>query len=242
MSEFTCQRCGTVLEKPGDYCLVCRTPNADGVVAVVHEDHATLTILDQDRVVGETTVTTTRESGELRSVQRRNFAGLIIDEIRRKRPVAVYVSGDRDILSRLHGQLHYPCLRVGHTDPVAEAIDRRRDRSLEVVETQPADKLGGSHSTLIGGREGRDIVMAAASHPHVKRIIPGPIETGGAAGGGVRGKVTRTDGNGNLRLLLRDGSTVQEIRVVTTAMDRERGERIRADLATLVGREQSPDI
>jgi hypothetical protein len=33
-----------------------------------------------------------------------------------------------------------------------------------------------------------------------------------------------------VRLLVRDGSSVQENRVVTTAGDREMGERVRADL------------
>jgi hypothetical protein len=39
--------------------------------------------------------------------------------------------------------------------------------------------------------------------------------------------VTRADEHGNVRLLLRDGSSVQENRVVTTAGDRDTGERVR---------------
>jgi hypothetical protein len=42
--------------------------------------------------------------------------------------------------------------------------------------------------------------------------------------------VTRADYGGNVRMLLRDGSSVQENRIVTTASDRETGERIRDDL------------
>jgi hypothetical protein len=92
-------------------------------------------------------------------------------------------------------------------------------------------KLGGTHSTLIGGRDGRAILEAVAAHPHVKKIIPGPIDASGAsARGGVRGKATRADATGNVRLLVRDGSSVQENRVVTTAGDREMGETVRADL------------
>jgi hypothetical protein len=65
----------------------------------------------------------------------------------------------------------------------------------------------------------------------VKKVVPGPIEAGGMSSRkGLRAKVTRADGNGNVRLLLRDGSSVQENRVVTTAMDRETGERVREDL------------
>jgi hypothetical protein len=65
----------------------------------------------------------------------------------------------------------------------------------------------------------------------VKKIIPGPIDAGGTGSqSGLRAKATRADGNGNVRLLLRDGSSVQENRVVTTAMNRETGERVREDL------------
>ncbi|MFC6736602.1 DUF2103 domain-containing protein, partial [Halolamina salina] len=43
-------------------------------------------------------------------------------------------------------------------------------------------------------------------------------------------KATRAGESGNVRLLIRDGSSVQENRVVTTAMDRETGERVREAL------------
>jgi hypothetical protein len=70
-----------------------------------------------------------------------------------------------------------------------------------------------------------------AGHPHVKKIVPGPIDAGGSGSRtGVRAKATRADTNGNVRLLLRDGSSVQENRVVTTAGERDLGERVRADL------------
>jgi hypothetical protein len=46
----------------------------------------------------------------------------------------------------------------------------------------------------------------------------------------VRAKATRADGKGNVRLLVRDGSSVQENRIVTTARDTESGEWIREDL------------
>jgi hypothetical protein len=65
----------------------------------------------------------------------------------------------------------------------------------------------------------------------VKKLIPGPIEAGGGGSrGGVRAKATRAGESGNVRLLIRDGSSVQENRVVTTAMNRETGERVREDL------------
>ncbi|NHN57719.1 MULTISPECIES: DUF2103 domain-containing protein [Halorussus] len=228
-----CRQCASPLERPGDYCLVCREPNCDTVVLDLARDRATLTMLDDETVVGESHVTTTPEDGgEAGVVELRNFAGRVADEVRRKRPEEVYAAGDRDVLRATRDQLHYSFYRVGDDeDPVEAVLARRGDRALEVVDAAPAEKLGGSHSTLIGDRAGRKAVQTVASHPHVKKIIPGPIDAGGSGSRtGVRAKATRADENGNVRLLLRDGSSVQENRVVTTAMDRERGERVRADL------------
>jgi hypothetical protein len=74
-------------------------------------------------------------------------------------------------------------------------------------------------------------VETVAAHPHVKKVIPGPIDAGGSgSNSGVRAKATRADEKGNVRLLVRDGSSVQENRIVTTARDRESGEWIREDL------------
>ena len=255
---MNCRRCGTPLEKPGDYCLTCNTANADAVVAEFETDRAHLTLLDEDDVVGETTVTTRPEEGErLSEVQLRNFAGRVADEIRRKRPETVYAAGEREPLRETRAQLHHEFYRVpdrgasgsgrdgGATadsssddDREADAspvvswvLDRRGDRSLAVVETPPREKIGGSHSTLIGDRKGRKAVQTVAEHPHVKKIVPGPIDAGGTGSRtGLRAKATRAGTNGNVRLLLRDGSSVQENRIVTTAMDRETGERVREDL------------
>ncbi|ELZ59799.1 MULTISPECIES: DUF2103 domain-containing protein [Halorubrum] len=250
---MNCRRCGTPIEKPGDYCLTCNTANADAVVAEFESDRAHLTILDEDAVVGQTTVTTRPEAGErLSEVQLRNFAGRVADEIRRKRPETVYAAGEREPLRETRAQLHHEFYRVpdggaggrreGADDDsdddredvspvVAWVLDRRGDRSLAVVETPPREKIGGSHSTLIGDRKGRKAVQTVAEHPHVKKIVPGPIDAGGTGSRtGLRAKATRAGTNGNVRLLLRDGSSVQENRIVTTAMDRETGERVREDL------------
>jgi hypothetical protein len=229
-----CRHCGSPLERPGDYCLVCRTPNADAVVLELDRDRAALTMLDDESVVGESTVTTTPEDGEETGVvELRNFAGRVADEVRRKRPDEVYAAGDREVLRATRGQLRYSFYRIGDADenPVEAVIARRGDRALEVVEATPAEKIGGSHSTLIGDRAGRTAIQTVAGHPHVKKIIPGPIDAGGSGSRtGVRAKATRAGENGNVRLLLRDGSSVQENRVVTTAKDRELGEQVRADL------------
>jgi len=227
-----CSRCGTPLEKPGDYCLVCETRNADAVIVHAESDHATLTFLDEDEVVGRTDITTTPEAdADLEGRRVRNFAGRIADEVRRKRPEEVYVAGDRAVVQAVRADLHYDVYRVPADDPVEAVVERRGERELDVVEKAPAEKIGGTHSTLIGGRVGQRTIREVAAHPHVKKVIPGPIDASGSgARGGVRAKVTRADGNGNVRLLIRDGSSVQENRVVTTAMDRETGERVRDDL------------
>ncbi|MDS0293655.1 DUF2103 domain-containing protein [Halogeometricum luteum] len=238
-----CGRCGTPLEKPGDYCLTCNTANCDTVVAVLDRDRATLTMLDDEEVVATTTVTTIPEDGEEeRVVELRNFAGLVADEIRRKRPEEVYAAGDRDVLRETRAQVHHEFYRVAGEDPVERVLERRGERSLEVVETPPREKLGGSHSTLIGGREGRRAIGVVADHPHVKKVIPGPIDAGGMGSQkGLRAKVTRADANGNVRLLLRDGSSVQENRIVTTAMDKETGEFVREDLNEALREEELQD-
>jgi hypothetical protein len=228
-----CGRCGSPLDRPGDYCLVCHTGNCDAVVLDVSVDRARLTMVDGEEVLGETAVTTRpeEESGRARVIERRNFAGQIADEIRRKRPETVFATGDREVIRAVRAETHYEFYRVAGEDPVATVLDRRGERALAVVETPPAEKLGGRHTTLIGGRPGRRAISTVAEHPHVKKIVPGPIDAGGTGSqSGLRAKVTRADANGNVRLLLRDGSSVQENRIVTTAMDRDTGERVREDL------------
>ena len=228
-----CRQCATPLDRPGDYCLVCHTANADAVVLELTRERATVTTLDEETVLGQYVATTTPEApdSERTIAELRNFAGQIADEVRRKRPEEVYATGDREVLRAVRAQLHYEFYRVEATDPVQRVIDRRGEPALEVVEASVAEKLGGAHSTVIGGRTGRKALQVVADHPHVKKIVPGPIDAGGSGSRtGLRAKATRADANGNVRLLVRDGSSVQENRVVTTAAERELGERVRADL------------
>ncbi|PSQ22043.1 metal-binding protein [Halobacteriales archaeon QS_9_67_15] len=228
-----CRRCGTALDRPGDYCLVCRSENADAVVLELDRERARVSTIVDEEVVGAREVTTTPEDGgEAGVVELRNFAGLVADEVRRKRPDEVYATGDRDVLRTVRGQLRHEFYRIGDSDdPVEAVLSRRGDAPLEVVETPPREKIGGSHSTLVGGRAGQDAIQTVAGHPHVKKIIPGPIDAGGSGSrSGVRAKATRAGENGNVRLLIRDGSSVQENRVVTTARERELGEVVREDL------------
>ena len=229
-----CRQCGTPLERPGDYCLVCGTENADTVVLELGRERATVTTLLEEEVVSARTVTTTPERddpGEAGVVELRNFVGLVADEVRRKRPEEVYATGEREVLRAVRGQLRYEFYRIEGENPVQAVIERSGRPPLEVVERDTKDILGGSHTTLIGERAGKQAIQTVAGHPHVKKIIPGPIDAGGSGSrSGVRAKATRADANGNVRLLIRDGSSVQENRVVTTAGDRELGEQVRADL------------
>jgi len=230
-----CRQCHADLDRPGDYCLVCHTANCDGGVADFEREAATLTMLDGEEIRGETTITTVPETDtdddRATVVELRNFAGRVADEIQRKRPEAVFAAGEREPIRETRRQLHYDFYRVPDADPVQAVIDRRGNRALDVVDIPPREKIGGSHSTIIGDRRGRKAVSVVADHPHVKKIIPGPIDAGGIGSQqGLRAKVTRADTNGNVRMLLRDGSSVQENRLVTTAMDLDTGERVRADL------------
>lgn len=228
-----CRRCATPLERPGDYCLVCRSANADTVVLDCGRERSRVVCLLDDEVVAERTVTTRPETDERwQPTERRNYAGRIADEVRRKRPEEVYATGDRSIVQATRADLHYPFYRVADDDDPVEAVRRKRgEPTLEVVEASLAEKIGGSHTTLIGGRTGRRVLETVAAHPHVKKIVPGPIDAGGSGSRtGVRAKATRADSTGNVRLLIRDGSSVQENRVVTTAGDRDLGEHVRADL------------
>ncbi|QLG60446.1 DUF2103 domain-containing protein [Halorarum salinum] len=248
---MNCRRCGASLDRPGDYCLRCSTANCDVVVVEFGGDRATLTMLDtraedgpgerpsnaspdgdEGEVLGRTAVTTVPDDGERTArTQLRNYAGRVADEIRRKRPETVYAAGERDPLRETRAQLRHEFYRVPDDDPVEAVLARHGDPSLDVVDAAPAEKLGGAHSTLIGGRKGWRAIRSVAEHPHVKKIIPGPIDAGGSGSRtGVRAKVTRADEHGNVRLLLRNGSSVQENRVVTTAGEREVGELVREDL------------
>lgn len=234
-----CRDCGTPLDRPGDFCLTCRTANADAVVVEVGTDRATVTVLRDGEVLGETAITTVLEPDpERRTTERRNYAGRIGDEIRRKRPEEVYAAGDREVIRELRADLHYPVYRVDAAAPIEAALGRRGEQPLAVDERPAAAKLGGSHTTVIGGRRGRRALETVAGHPHVKKVIPGAIDAGGTGSQrGLRAKATRADGNGNLRVLLRDGSSVQETHVVTTAPNRTLGEQIRTDLAEVLAEE-----
>lgn len=224
-----CRRCGQPLERPGDFCLACETANADVVAVRADRDRATVAAALDGDVVSERVVTTTPEDDpDAERRELRSFAGLIADEIHRKRPERVYADGDRAVLRALRRQTSYP-LEAARGAALDELLAGDDAAGLPVADADPGDKFGGQHTTLIGESAGADALRAIAENPHVKKIVPGPVEAkGGRSAGGFDAKATRSDDRGNLRVLLRDGTAVQQINVVTTASDMDGGERVRA--------------
>lgn len=226
-----CGTCGASLTRPGDYCLACDSIHTDAVVVELSPERAVVSALGDGALLGQREIPTVPDEGRAGVIQRRNFYGLVADDVRRKRPEAVYLTGHRDGLRALRRELHYPCYRLDDDHPVETVLARHDEPALEVVDRAPAAKLGGSHTSLVGGQDGRRVVLTVAAHPHVKKVIPGPIDgSGSGSQTGVRAKATRADEQGNVRLLIREGSSVQTTRIVTTASDRETGERILQDL------------
>ena len=97
---------------------------------------------------------------------------------------------------------------------------------LKTVNIPPEKKIQGSHSTIIGEREGYTLILRLATSPYVKKIVPGVIENKGTASGGVRLKLTRCDEKGNIKALLINGAAVQQLHIITTASNKEEGEQI----------------
>ncbi len=97
-------------------------------------------------------------------------------------------------------------------------------------------KLGGSHTTIIGGRAGKKIVSLVGQHPEVKKIIPSVITVKGKAnsGGMLSARIQRPDDRGNLRLLISHGTSFQELRLVTTVGSFGEGERIMEEINSLL--------
>jgi hypothetical protein len=100
----------------------------------------------------------------------------------------------------------------------------------ESTRSSSKNKIGGVHTTIIGGRAGKKLVKLVSQHPEVKKIIPSVISVKGIAGGSLTGKVLRADARGNLRLLLSEGRSFQEVRLVTTVGTAEEGDRIMDEL------------
>ena len=226
-----CPNCFAELPSPTAYCLCCGSRNVIGCGLFAYVDK--LFVLFLGRNVKEVLKFRLYEDSI------RNTFEVIAERLHERRVDEVYVSGEsKDVIEFASENVKRYALTpisVYVTDPFSshdEFFDRlskhlRAVRELRKVEIRPEDKIHGAHSTIIGGREGMKFVMAIASSEYVKKIVPGVIEAKGTAqGGGVRFKLTRCDDRGNIRALLIDGSSVQEIHIVTTARNREEGEEI----------------
>lgn len=109
-------------------------------------------------------------------------------------------------------------------------MTENKSKLQENAQRSYKNKLGGAHTTIIGGRAGKKLVKLVSQHSEIKKIIPSVISVKGTAGGSLTGKVLRADARGNLRLLLSEGRSFQEIRLVTTVGTAEEGERIMDEL------------
>lgn len=105
-----------------------------------------------------------------------------------------------------------------------------KSKLQENAQSSSKNKLGGVHTTIIGGRAGKKLVKLVSQHPEIKKVIPSVISVKGIAGGSLTGKVLRADARGNLRLLLSEGRSFQEVRLVTTVGTAEEGDRIMNEL------------
>ncbi len=168
----------------------------------------------------------------------RNLYEVLAEKLYEKRVEEIVISGERaELLEEAFESLRdflYP-FHISITDLFETPqeffkkyeVAVRTRKKLVKVDTRPEDKIQGSHSTIVGGRDGYILILQLAKSPYVKKVVPGVIEGNAtSAGGGVRLKLTRCDERGNLRALLIDGATVQQVHVITTASSREEGEEI----------------
>lgn len=230
-----CNNCYSELQRPGDYCLRCGNPNTD-VVGIYLDDPVHVFCFFEGKYVGEETVKPVKSEDEGRKAQlaERNTLELVSEVIHRKRPERIIAQGiDPEALNRLwNAEIEYT---EGLNSPaefqksVEEYLSTRGE--LERVDTRAREKIGGKHQTVIGGRDTMDLLKTLGGSPHVKKIIPGPIEASASRKSGEAGcRIHRSDERGNLKISVSKGSTVQEVRLVTTAYDKGTGERVIKEL------------
>ncbi len=236
-----CPNCFAELPSPTAYCLHCGSKNAIGSGLFVNGRSVHLFFIGKHTEEA----LTFKLYEEEESV--RNTFEIIAERIHERRVDEIYVSGvSEDLIEKASEMLKRVALSpisIYITDPFRSAEEffkhlvehLRTVKELRKVDMKPEDKVHGAHSTIIGGRDGLKFIHKIASSEYVKKIVPGVIEAKGSAiGGGVRFKLTRCDDRGNIRGLLIDGATVQEIHIVTTARNKEEGEIILRILRGLI--------
>ncbi|WP_290598003.1 MULTISPECIES: DUF2103 domain-containing protein [unclassified Archaeoglobus] len=231
LQRLICE-CGELLKSPTQYCLSCGRRYSLGSGIYVSKDRAQVFLVGRH---GNEFLTFERYEDE---ISLRNLYEVIAEKVYERRIEEIYVSGEsHDLIYEAVDLLKsflYP-FAISATDVFENSYEffarlektLRTKSDLRTVDLLPEEKIQGSHSTIIGGRDGYALVMRLAKSPYVKKVVPGVIEGNATSvGGGVRLKLTRSDDRGNLRALLIDGATVQQIHVITTAATREEGETI----------------
>ncbi len=236
MSKRLICSCGYELSFPTQFCLSCGKRNAFACGVYVNESFLHSIFIGEV----EETIKLKRYEDSVR-----NTYEILADKIYERRLEEIYVSAFNEVLldeafSELE-KSYFP-FRLYRTDifDSFEEFSRRLrlrikvERELPKVDARAEEKIGGSHSTIIGGRDGYNLILRLAASPYVKKVVPGVIEVGSGVGGGVRMKLTRSDNKGNLRALLIDGNTVQQVHVITTARNKEEGEEILKMLSSVL--------
>jgi len=224
-----CPKCYAELPTPTAYCLHCGNVNA--LACGIHCNEKLYLIFIGNDVVETLSYRVYEEEESIV-----NLFEIVAERIHERRVKEVYVSGlsfdkikwavemiKRCALSPINVYMTNPSSLDEFVQSLKSFVTTKG--KLSKVDIKPEDKIQGAHSTIIGGREGREYLQIVAKCEYVKKIVPGVIEAKGTAlGGGVRFKVTRCDDKGNIRGLLIDGATVQEIHIITTARNKEEGE------------------
>ncbi|WP_457550461.1 DUF2103 domain-containing protein [Archaeoglobus sp.] len=222
--------CGAKLVSPTSFCLSCGRVHALACGVYVGDKVYLVAI---GKVVETLSFEIYDEEESIR-----NLFEILAEKIHERRVAEVYVSGEDEFKIKFGFEnvkrFALSDLKVYKTQPLPfdEFVSKLRvfvikKEELRKVDIPPEEKIQGAHTTVIGGRLGREFLYKVALCEYVKKIVPGVITGGGSSlGGGVRFKVTRCDERGNVRALLIDGSSVQEIYIVTTAKNKEQGEII----------------
>ena len=232
-----CDRCGLDTPIIG-FCPFCNySPLASAIYFSDVKAH--LIFIFQDK---ELTFVFKRYPDE---ISERNLFERIAEEIHYRRVSKVFISAekreDRDYCAEMLTRFALSFLMIIITDilPYEEFFEKVKHhvRSVELLERVEIDaekKLSGAHSTIIGGREGMRLLLKLATSPYIKKIVPGVIENAGISGGGLRIKLTRCDERGNIRALLIDGASVQQIYIITTASNKKQGEEVLKELKSCI--------
>lgn len=233
MLRVKCRNCHSELEHPGDYCLICGQSNVDLLGVYVGERIHLFCFYGKDYVGQENLIPMgVEEGGKEDQIAYRNTLELISDSVHRKRPQTVITSGinSSTILKLWDCEVFYT-RDFDSPEDFKRALEAyQKEKKMEKVDIRPEKKVSGKHYTVIGGRSGQRILREIGGSAYVKKIVPGPIEVSRKSQGGFSFKIQKPDHRGNLRLRLREGSTVQEIRLVTTAYDESSAQKVVDDL------------